>query len=90
MTIDVAINFLDDTPDALIATTPEGRIIYWNQGAESTFGYSRAETAGKLLSDLLVPADRLGELVVLAGRDVVLGAGALRAEAWSPRRPSPA
>jgi hypothetical protein len=26
---------LDESPDALIATTTQGRVLYWNKGAES-------------------------------------------------------
>ena len=37
-------NFLDlliiATPDELIALSPEGKVLYWNPGAESTFDYT--------------------------------------------------
>jgi PAS domain S-box-containing protein len=35
--------------------------VYWNKGAESTFGYSRDEVMGRELSDLIIPADLLEE-----------------------------
>lgn len=38
MKIDLARTFADEAPDAIVATTLEGNIVYWNKGAESTFG----------------------------------------------------
>src|ERR1700680_2699398 len=29
---------LDESPDALIATTTDGRVLYWSRGGESIFG----------------------------------------------------
>ena len=46
---------LDESPDALIALTLDGRIRTWNRGAESIFGYAAAEAIGRSLEDLLVP-----------------------------------
>ena len=52
---------VDQTPDALIATAPDGAILYWNSGAEATFGYSPAEAIGHSLFALIVPPDRFDE-----------------------------
>ncbi len=52
---------VEETPDALIATSPDGTVLHWNRGAETTFGYSHAEAVGRSLSELLVPPDRLEE-----------------------------
>src|SRR5258706_1535941 len=52
---------LDESPDALIATTPEGKVLYWNKGAETAFGYTSDEVVGRLLQDTIVPLDRIGE-----------------------------
>ncbi len=52
---------LDEAPDAIVATTPDGRIVYWSKGAEEIFGYACAEAVSRLVSDLLVPADRADE-----------------------------
>jgi len=55
----VAINFdqmlVDQTPDALIVTSPDYRVVFWNAGAQAIFGFSSAETIGHLLHDLIVP-----------------------------------
>ncbi|HWZ45382.1 MAG TPA: PAS domain S-box protein [Candidatus Saccharimonadales bacterium] len=63
--MDVKENFakhlLDETPDAMIATSAEGTVIYWNKGAESTFGFSSAEAEGHSLMKLVVPAGKEGE-----------------------------
>jgi protein-histidine pros-kinase len=52
---------LDESPDAVIATTPEGEVIHWNRAAETIFGWPGAEAVGRPLRDLIVPADRLEE-----------------------------
>jgi PAS domain S-box-containing protein len=49
------------SPDALIAITPDAKIVYWNQSAESLFGYSRAEAVGVSKFDLIVPPDLIEE-----------------------------
>jgi len=52
---------LDESPDAIIATTPDGRVSYWTRGAESVFGFSSGEAMGKFLHDLIVPPERMEE-----------------------------
>src|SRR5687768_5977447 len=52
---------LDATADALVATTVDGRVQFWNRGATELFGYTSEEAAGKLLTELTVPHDRLQE-----------------------------
>ena len=58
---DLARQLLNETPDAVIATTPEGEVVYWSKGAESVFGYTTAEAVGQKLVDLVIPGDRLEE-----------------------------
>ena len=58
---EIAIELLDNSPDAMMALSPEGAVVYWNKGAESTFGYSRDEALGRELSELIIPADRVEE-----------------------------
>src|SRR5260370_4519853 len=52
---------VEETPDALIATSPDGTVLQWNRGAETTFGYTSAEAVGHSLDELIVPPDRLEE-----------------------------
>jgi PAS domain S-box-containing protein len=52
---------LNETPDAVIITTPEGKVAHWSRGAESAFGYTSAEALGRSLDELIIPPDRLGE-----------------------------
>jgi protein-histidine pros-kinase len=47
---------LNETPDAVIVTTPDGRVLYWNAEAERIFGYSAAEAEGRIVEELIVPA----------------------------------
>jgi len=45
-----------ETPDAVVVTTPEGRVLYWNREAENVFGYSSDEAIGQQFDALIVPA----------------------------------
>ncbi len=52
---------VEETPDALIVTSPEGEIRHWNPGAQRTFGYTLAEARGRRLHELITPPDRIAE-----------------------------
>jgi PAS domain S-box-containing protein len=52
---------VDGTSNALMAVTPDGRVLCWNRGAEVLFGYSSAEAVGCALCDLIVEPDRVAE-----------------------------
>jgi PAS domain S-box-containing protein len=52
---------VEQSPDGLIAISPEGKILFWNKGAENIFGYSSEEAVGRLLKDLTAPAHRLDD-----------------------------
>jgi PAS domain S-box-containing protein len=54
---ELAVELLDNSPDSMMALSPEGTVIYWNKGAENTFGYSRDEAIGCVLSDLIIPPE---------------------------------
>ncbi len=61
MKIDFNKLLLDESPDAIIATTPAGEVLYWTKGAEAVFGYTSAEAIGHLVNELVVPPDRMEE-----------------------------
>jgi two-component system, NtrC family, sensor kinase len=42
--------------DAIITADPNGDITFWNQAAETMFGYSAAEALGRNVHELLAPA----------------------------------
>jgi PAS domain S-box-containing protein len=44
---------------AVIVTTFEGRVVFWNRGAEALFGYEREEAVGGSIADLIVPVEGL-------------------------------
>src|SRR5579862_157443 len=52
---------IDATPDALVALSPEGEALFWNRGAELTFGYTSGGALGRSVYDLIIPADRVEE-----------------------------
>ncbi len=58
-------------PDAFVGVDPNGLVTEWNQRAEETFGWRRAEVLGRDIGQLIVPpaqrGDRPGALAQLAG-----------------------
>jgi protein-histidine pros-kinase len=45
-----------ETPDAVVVTTPDVKVLYWNDESERVFGYSSAEAFDQPLETLIVPA----------------------------------
>jgi PAS domain S-box-containing protein len=60
-TSEIAIELLDNSPDAMMALSPQRTVVYWNKGAENAFGFSRVEAIGRELTELIIPADRVEE-----------------------------
>lgn len=52
---------VSESPDAIIATTAEGVIQYWNRAAERMLGYSADEALGRDVAALVVPEERAEE-----------------------------
>lgn len=48
---------VEASSDAIVSTTPDGKVVSWNQGAERIFGFERAEALGKNLLEIMQPAD---------------------------------
>ena len=84
MTTDFDRLLLAEIPDAVMITTPEGEVVYWNPGAEAVFGYRAEEAVGRPLDELVVPPDRRAEERRLL-REVV-ARGAAGAEAIRRRK----
>jgi len=53
MAIDFGTLILDQTPDAVIITRPDGEVMYWTNGARMVFGYSSDEAIGRKLAELI-------------------------------------
>src|SRR5712691_5086802 len=58
---------VESSADAIIGKTLDGTIVSWNRGAETLYGYSAGEIAGRPIS-VLVPRDRSGEIPALLER----------------------
>src|ERR1700685_4347286 len=43
-----------EMPDAVVYADAEGRICFWNRGAERGFGFAEAEAVGQSL-DIIIP-----------------------------------
>jgi len=50
-------NVLACVPDAIVTSDAQHRILEWNPGAESLFGYSSEETIGRNIDELITGAD---------------------------------
>jgi PAS domain S-box-containing protein len=63
----------DASPDALVALSLDGRVLFWNLAAESIFGYGREEAVGRWARDLIVPEDRIDETAQLKAEAMATG-----------------
>ncbi len=52
---------LDIASDAILAKELDGRILYWNKGAERLYGWSAEEVKGRKSFELLYPEEHLSE-----------------------------
>jgi diguanylate cyclase (GGDEF)-like protein/PAS domain S-box-containing protein len=57
---------LRDAPDAIVTLDAQHRVVEWNAGAERLFGYSREETLGRHLDDLVTGPEVYDEAVGFA------------------------
>jgi PAS domain S-box-containing protein len=55
MAIDFGTLILNETPDAVVLTTPGGEVVCWTNGARAVFGYTSEEAVGRQLDALIVP-----------------------------------
>lgn len=51
----------EETPDAILVTSPDGKVLHWNRAAEAILGYTAMEAVGRPLSELVLPTDRVAE-----------------------------
>ncbi|WP_310734602.1 PAS domain-containing sensor histidine kinase [Azohydromonas caseinilytica] len=70
---------IDESPQALVVTSPQGEVWLWNRMAQHTFGYSAEEALGRPLAQLLVPRDRADEYAGLRQRALAEGESQARA-----------
>ncbi len=52
---------VETSPDALVALTADGTVLFWSTGAESVYGYSKEEALGARVHDLVAPAEAVDE-----------------------------
>ncbi|WP_162255251.1 MULTISPECIES: PAS domain S-box protein [unclassified Lysobacter] len=67
---------VESSHDAIIGTSPDGRVTEWNRAAEQMFGYKAEEAIGRSLVELVVPFERIredGQILqrALAGEEAV-------------------
>jgi PAS domain S-box-containing protein len=52
---------IDSSEDAMALLGLDGRILTWNRGAESLYGFTSDEACGRLFTSFLVPGARMNE-----------------------------
>ena len=52
-------SIIDNAGDAISVVDLEGKIIYWNEGAEKIYGYRKEEVLGRQPLDFLFPQDEI-------------------------------
>jgi PAS domain S-box-containing protein len=53
LSLDDHLALLDNARDAIVVHDLEGRVVYWNKGAERIYGWTRQETIGRNLGEHL-------------------------------------
>jgi PAS domain S-box-containing protein len=67
---------IEVAPDALVALSADGEILWWNNAAETIFGYPRAEAVGRSALELIVPPDRVAETRQATATTITTGTAA--------------
>jgi protein-histidine pros-kinase len=65
---------LRESPDAIVVTTPEGVVLFWNHQAEVVFGYTDSEAEGQSLDALIVPPGELEQVHRIRREAIATGA----------------
>ncbi len=65
-TVRIGRSFHESSSDAFLTSDPEGRILFWNRGAEQTFGYTAEEAIGMPLDNIIPQEHRGGHLAGMA------------------------
>lgn len=73
MTVDFGTLFLNETPDAVVLTTPDGIVVCWTRGAEAVFGYGSDEALGRRLEELIEPPPRFRDGIDMLQQTLALG-----------------
>src|SRR6185295_9293813 len=70
---------LDTALDCVVTIDHRGNVVDWNPAAERTFGYTRAEAAGREMGELIIPKAMLEmhraglARAVRSGQDMMAG-----------------
>jgi len=74
MDAELSLQLWEGNPDAILAIAPDGKVLYWNDAAETIFGYTSEEALGVPLADLILPANHVGEerLALEAGQNFIV------------------
>ncbi len=68
---------METTPAAVVVTTSDEKVIYWNGRGEALFGYTTTEAIGCFLSEIIVPPSGLEEEQEHLRKTLETGTGSL-------------
>ncbi len=54
---------IESSDDAIVSTTLDGVVESWNRAAEDLYGYTAGEALGQSIDSLIVPPERVNELI---------------------------
>lgn len=57
---------VESSPDAIVSTDLQGRVVSWNRSAEQMYGRSAAKASGRPIGDLLQPYPNTDEAAIVA------------------------
>jgi protein-histidine pros-kinase len=65
---------LDELPDAVVLTTPEGMVAHWSAAARRLFGFEANEVLGRPIADSILPAAGVAEQARIEAETFAAGA----------------
>ncbi len=83
MTVDFGALILNEVPDGIMVTGPDGNIVHWTKGAAGLFGFGAGEAIGKP-HEFLIPSE--AAQAERAFREKILGAGVASSEGLRRRK----
>ena len=70
-------NLLEATPAAIVVTTPDEMVVYWNGRGEALFGYESSDALGRFLHQIIVPSSEFTENQEFLHKTLEVGFGSL-------------
>jgi hypothetical protein len=89
---DLAQLFVEESSDACILISSDGRVGFWNRGAEGVFRHTREEALNRDLVELIIPGNNreaIRKTLASAAVEPVISVSAPSKPRWAKAAPSP-